>query len=119
MVDIRISPLRLNKYYLSLICDPAKLSRRYQKATKKEPERYLNRRPLTLEQVMIMLRVYLHDALYQSTDQKRQLQFRNKNYLLGFADECNDLFKYLDFESIDLSVSQLIIRLYRMTLLRG
>jgi ubiquitin carboxyl-terminal hydrolase 25 len=119
VVDIRISPPRLSKYYLSLICDPAKLSRRHQKAVKKEPERFPNGRPLTPEHVMIMLRVYLHDALNQSTDRERRLWLRNNKYLLAFADECNGLFKYLDFESIDLSVRQFIIRLFRITLLRG
>jgi ubiquitin carboxyl-terminal hydrolase 25/28 len=98
LVDVRISPPRLSKEYLSLLWDPAKVSRRGQKAIQEQPDRYQNAHPLHPSEVMTVMRTYLCDALNKSPTDKKRIAIRNKKFLLAFSDECDAVFEYLDFE---------------------
>jgi ubiquitin carboxyl-terminal hydrolase 25/28 len=97
VVDIRISPPRLNKERLASLWDPAKVFKRGQKAIKDQPERYQDNRPLTPIEVLSVLRTYLGDALNINPAEKKRIAVRNKRFLLAFSDECDDIFEYLEF----------------------
>jgi ubiquitin carboxyl-terminal hydrolase 25 len=97
VVDIRISPPRLNKERLASLWDPARVFRRGQKAMKEQPERYQDSRPSTPIEVLSVLRTYLSDALNKNPAEKKRIAVRNKRFLLAFSDECDDIFEYLEF----------------------
>lgn len=97
VVDIRISPPRLNKEHLASLWDPAKVFKRGQKAINDQPERYHDRRPISPLEVLNLLRTYLSDALNKYPAEKKRITVRNKRFLLAFSDECDDIFEYLEF----------------------
>jgi ubiquitin carboxyl-terminal hydrolase 25/28 len=97
VVDIRISPPRLNKERLTSLWDTSLLIRRGQKAIKEQPERYQGTRPLAPVEVLNVLRTYLVDALNKHPAEKKRIAVRNKRFLLAFSDECDDIFEYLEF----------------------
>jgi ubiquitin carboxyl-terminal hydrolase 25/28 len=97
VVDIRISPPRLNNERLGSLCDSPRVFRRGQKAMKEQPERYQDSRPSTPVEVLSMLRTYLSDALNKNPAEKKRIAVRNKRFLLAFSDECDDIFEYLEF----------------------
>jgi ubiquitin carboxyl-terminal hydrolase 25 len=64
---------------------------------KKQPERYQNGRSLTPVEVLAVLRTYLSDALGKIPAEKKRIAVQNKRFLLAFSDDCDDIFKYLEF----------------------
>ena len=98
-VEFTISAPRLPKTRLKSLIDAEALESRGKRVIAGEPERYVGLEPLLPIQVFSNLRQYLQDAQASSRvpgDVKR-IARRNKKYFLAFADECNDLFDYLDF----------------------
>jgi ubiquitin carboxyl-terminal hydrolase 25/28 len=101
-LDIKISPPRLNHIMLSYILDPAKLDIRGQREIKNDPARYHGMSPIKPLQALGYLRQYLVDAKgAKSKTELRKIARRNKKYMLTFADECDELFEYLDFKPIE------------------
>jgi ubiquitin carboxyl-terminal hydrolase 25/28 len=102
VVDIKISPPRLNHHMLSYIFDTAKLEARGRREIKNDPERYQGMSPIKPLQALGYLRQYLSDAKgAKSKTELKKIARRNKKYMLTFADECDELFKYLDFVPIE------------------
>lgn len=100
-VNIKISPPRLGKKMLSLITDPKKVYARGRKVIQEEPERFNGFSPISPYQALTNLRTYLHDARDAKDPEKlKKIAKRNKRLLLGFADECDSLFDYLDFKVV-------------------
>lgn len=97
VVDIRISPPRLNRDQLKLLWDTTQVNKRGQKAMKEQPERYQDSRPLSPIEVLSVLRTYLSDALNKNPAEKKRIAVRNKKFLLAFSDECDEIFQYLEF----------------------
>jgi ubiquitin carboxyl-terminal hydrolase 25/28 len=95
VLDIRITPPRLGKGFLSNICDAATVHARGLKAVANDPERLADSQPLSPGDVLIVLRTYLNDAL--AAKAKKRINDRNKKWLLAFGTDCDDLFEYLDF----------------------
>ena len=111
VLEIKVAPPRLTKALLLLVTDPAKMNGRGRRVIRDDPERYAGMGPLVPMQALLNLRQYLLDAR-ATTDptQIKKIAKRNKKFVLGFADECDQLFEYLDFipvqeESSDPAVS--------------
>jgi ubiquitin carboxyl-terminal hydrolase 25 len=101
VVDIRISPPRLSNGILSDILDTAKLEARGRREIKNDPDRYQGLSPIKPVQALGFLRQYLYDAKgAKSRTELKKIARRNKKYMLTFADECDELFEYLDFIAI-------------------
>jgi len=70
-----------------------------------DPGRYEGLDPLKPVQVLSNIRSYLKDAKDQAekdnTADLKRIAKRNKKYVLAFADECDDLFNYLGFTTIE------------------
>lgn len=102
VVDIKISPPRLNHVMLSYILDTAKLEIRGRREIKNDPDRYQGMSLIKPLQALGYLRQYLWDAKgAKSKTELRKIARRNKKYMLTFADECDELFQYLDFVAIE------------------
>jgi len=97
MVEIKISPPRLPLHLLASVIDWPKINARGRKVIAEDPERYRGLEPLSPSQALTNLRQYLLDA--KVTPGKRMAK-RNKKYVLGFADECDQLFEYLGFLTV-------------------
>ncbi|KAG0647102.1 Ubiquitin-specific-processing protease 2 [Hyphodiscus hymeniophilus] len=102
VVNIKISPPRLGPKLLSLIADPKKVYARGKKVIEEEPLRFEGHKPIAPYQVLDNLRTYLKDArqAQQDPEKLKKIAKRNKRLLLGFADECDSLFEYLDFKVV-------------------
>lgn len=101
LVDIKISSPRLPLKYIPSLVDAAHLEHRGKRVIAEEPDRYIGLSPLTPVQVFSNLRQYLLDAKGQTPqDKPKKIARRNKKYFLAFADECDDLFNYLDFKAV-------------------
>jgi ubiquitin carboxyl-terminal hydrolase 25/28 len=98
VLEIKVFPPRLTRSLLLMVTDPAKMNGRGRRVIKEDPERYAGMGPLVPVQVLLNLRQYLLDAK-ATTDptQIKKIAKRNKKFVLGFADECDQLFEYLDF----------------------
>jgi ubiquitin carboxyl-terminal hydrolase 25/28 len=102
VVDIKISPPRLPNGILSDILDTAKLDARGRREIKNDPDRYQGLSPIKPAQALGFLRQYLYDAKgAKSRTELKKIARRNKKYMLTFADECDELFKYLDFVAVE------------------
>lgn len=100
-VEIKISSPRLPLSILPTLVDAAELEARGNRVIAGEPERYVGLDPLTPTQVFSNLRQYLQDAKAARVQgDLRRIARRNKKYFLAFADECDDLFNYLDFKAL-------------------
>jgi len=100
-VEIRISPPRLTENLLKLILNATKVAARGQKEIQLEPERYENLQPLVPLQVLSYLRQYINDAQgSRGLNEGKRIAKRNKKYMLAFGEECEPLFEYLDFTSV-------------------
>jgi ubiquitin carboxyl-terminal hydrolase 25 len=99
VVDIRITPPRLNKDRLAGLWDPAKVLKRGQRVIEEYASRFQKEKPATPVEVLILLRAYLLDALHKAPTELKRIPVQNKKFQLAFSDECDDLFEYLDFES--------------------
>jgi ubiquitin carboxyl-terminal hydrolase 25/28 len=101
VVDIKISPPRLSHGMLSLILDTAKMDMRGRREIKNDPDRYQGLPPVRPLQALGYLRQYLQDAKGAKTrTELKKIARRNKKYMLAFADECDELFEYLDFVAV-------------------
>jgi ubiquitin carboxyl-terminal hydrolase 25/28 len=101
VVDIKISPPRLGKEMLSLVLDAKRVFERGQKVIHEDPERFEKWIPLSNYQILANLRQYLYDARKaQASEPLKKIAKRNKKLLLGFSDECDSLFDYLDFKVV-------------------
>lgn len=101
-VEIRISPPRLTENFLKLILNASKVTARGQKEIQLEPERYENLQPLVPLQVLGYLRQYITDAQgARGMTEGKRIAKRNKKYMLAFGEECEPLFEYLDFTSVE------------------
>ncbi|KAL3426220.1 ubiquitin carboxyl-terminal hydrolase [Phlyctema vagabunda] len=94
---IKISPPRLGKSLLLPIEDPKKVDARGRRVIAEEPERYAGFRPKIPALVLGVLQTYLSDAVGKAPDEIKKIAVRNKSFRLSFADECDELLKYLDF----------------------
>jgi ubiquitin carboxyl-terminal hydrolase 25 len=102
VVDIKISPPRLSQTMLSYILDISKLDVRGRREIKNDPDRYQGMSPSKPLQALGYLRQYLMDAKgAKSRTELKKIARRNKKYMLTFADECNELFQYLDFVPVE------------------
>jgi ubiquitin carboxyl-terminal hydrolase 25/28 len=102
VVDIKISPPRLSHHMLSYILDAAKLDARGRREINNDPERYQGMPPIKPLQALGYLRQYLVDAKgAKNRTELKKIARRNKKYMLTFADECDELFKYLDFVPVE------------------
>jgi ubiquitin carboxyl-terminal hydrolase 25 len=102
-VEIKISPPRLNPDILSSILDVPKVLARGRREIEDKPERYAGLSPVRPLQALGYLRTYIKDAKATSEtspENLRQIARRNKKYMLAFGDECDALFEYLDFTSV-------------------
>jgi ubiquitin carboxyl-terminal hydrolase 25 len=99
ILQIRISPPRLNKDQLAGLWDPTKVLKRGQRALEEQAGRFQNEFPLSPVEVLNILRTYLLDALNLPATETKRIAVRNKKFQLAFSDECDDMFEYLDFES--------------------
>ena len=117
VLEIKVAPPRLTKALLLLVTDPAKMDLRGRRVIQDDPDRYAGMVPLAPIQALLNLRTYLMDAR-ATTDptQIKKIAKRNKKFVLGFADECDQLFEYLDFIPVkeensepDVSVIHLFI----------
>jgi ubiquitin carboxyl-terminal hydrolase 25/28 len=101
VVDIKISPPRLSHSILSLILDTSKMDMRGRREIKNDPDRYQGLPPVKPLQALGYLRQYLYDAKgAKSRTDLKKIARRNKKYMLAFADECDELFEYLDFIAV-------------------
>jgi ubiquitin carboxyl-terminal hydrolase 25/28 len=102
VVDIKISPPKLGSKILSLITDPKKVYARGRKIIQEEPQRFDGHKPIQPYQAVDNLRTYLRDARLakEEPENRKKIAKRNKRLLLGFADECDSLFEYLDFKVV-------------------
>jgi ubiquitin carboxyl-terminal hydrolase 25/28 len=102
VVSIKISPPRLAKELLSPVTNPRKVNARGRRVIQEEPDRFVGLMPIGPQQALTNLRTYLRDAKeVQDPDKLKKIAKRNKRLLLGFADECDSLFKYLDFTVVE------------------
>jgi ubiquitin carboxyl-terminal hydrolase 25/28 len=102
VVSIKISPPRLAKELLSPVTNPKKVNARGRRVIQEEPDRFVGLMPIGPQQALTNLRTYLRDAKeVQDPDKLKKIAKRNKRLLLGFADECDSLFKYLDFTVVE------------------
>jgi ubiquitin carboxyl-terminal hydrolase 25/28 len=68
---------------------------------KNDPDRYQGLPPVKPLQALGYLRQYLYDAKgAKSRTDLKKIARRNKKYMLAFADECDELFEYLDFIAV-------------------
>jgi ubiquitin carboxyl-terminal hydrolase 25/28 len=117
VVDIRITPPRLNKDRLAGLWDPAKVFKRGQRVLEEHVGRFQKESPVSPVEVLSILRTYLLDALHKAPTETKRIAVRNKKFQLAFSDECDVLFEYLDFESrmepnssgVGISISQMLI----------
>ncbi len=101
VVDIKISAPRLSNHLLSYVLDAAKLEARGRREIKNDPDRYQGLFPQKPVQALGYLRKYLMDAKEaKKPTELKKIARRNKKYMLTFADECDELFKYLDFDAV-------------------
>jgi ubiquitin carboxyl-terminal hydrolase 25/28 len=101
IIDINISLPKLPVVMLKSLVNAAELEARGKKVIAGESERYVGLDPLTPMQVFSNLRQYLQDAqTARIQGDLRRIARRNKKYFLAFADECDDLFNYLDFKAL-------------------
>jgi ubiquitin carboxyl-terminal hydrolase 25/28 len=101
-VDIKISSPRLPLSLVPTITNASKLEARGKRVIEEEPERYVGLEPLSPIQVFSNIRAYLSDAKSaRGPNDLKKIARRNKKYFLAFADECDDLFTYLDFTAIE------------------
>ena len=101
VLDIKISTPRLSRKMLSLITDPKKVFTRGKRVIQEEPLRFDGLQPIAPLQAIMNLRTYLHDARAAKDPQElKKIAKRNKKFSLGFADECDSLFEYLDFKVV-------------------
>lgn len=100
VVNIKISPPRLNENLLRLIDDAETLAERGNREIKKDPIRFTDLHPVDPHIALKHLGSYLKDAL-NTTREPRKIAARNKKFLLSFANDCTDLFDYLDFTIIE------------------
>ena len=101
VVNIKISPPRLGKEMLSLILDAKRVYERGRRVIQEDPKRFEGWSPISNYQILTNLRQYLFDARKaQQNEPLKKIAKRNKKLLLGFADECDTLFEYLDFKVV-------------------
>lgn len=97
-VNVKICPPKLSKEMMSPILDHKKLYERGVKVIKEDPERFNGYAPIVPDKVLANLRQYLLDAIKtEESEPLKKIAKRNKKLLLGFADDCDSLFLYLDF----------------------
>lgn len=102
IVSIKISPPRLGKKLLAPVTDPKLVNARGRRVIQEEPERFVGHTPINPWQALTNLRTYLKDAKEaQDPGKLKKIAKRNKRLLLGFADECDSLFEYLDFKVVE------------------
>jgi ubiquitin carboxyl-terminal hydrolase 25/28 len=99
-VEICIKSPRLDVGRLKPIITSERVYQRGQRAIAEEPERYATQEPLTSLEVLGMLRTYIKDALTKVPGDVKRIAFRNKKFLLGFANDCDELLQYLGFTHI-------------------
>lgn len=104
VVEILISPPRLDKDDMNRLLDPGLVRARGQKEIENDPVRMENEKPVTAATALGYLRSYINDArngkLDSKTGKPSRIAMRNKKYRLGFSDEFHDLFRYLDFVNV-------------------
>lgn len=102
LLEIQISGPRLSDSLLSLINDDKILGARGRRELDKDPVRYEGQQPSTPAHAFWYLRSYLADAKgAKDVSQLKRIAKRNKKYKVTFADECDELFKYLGFRSVE------------------
>lgn len=100
-VDIKVSAPRLPDNLLTSIVNATALEARGRRVIAGEPERYVGMDPLTPMVVFSNIRQYLSDAKSAPVNgEPRRIARRNKKYFLAFADECDELFEFLDFKAV-------------------
>lgn len=100
VVEIRILPPRLSKNLLQLIDNAEILAERGSREIKKDPLRFSDLPAVNPYAALNHLASYLKDAL-STIGEPRKIALRNKKFTLSFANDCTDLFKYLDFTYSD------------------
>jgi ubiquitin carboxyl-terminal hydrolase 25/28 len=67
------------------------------------PERYAGLAPVRPLQALGYLRTYIKDAKHASEMvlPPRNIARRNKKYMLAFGEDCEELFQYLGFTSVE------------------
>ena len=99
MVDIFVTPPRLNDEILAPIMNAELLRERGQRVINEELVRFAGCAPLTPMKVLTNLRQYLIAARHaaQNEESPRKIQGRNKLFALSFSDDCDRMLEYLDF----------------------
>jgi ubiquitin carboxyl-terminal hydrolase 25/28 len=97
VVNIRITPPRLNEDRLAGLLDPSKVLKRGQRVIEENAGRFHKENPNEPQDVIILLRGYLHNALSKAPTELKRIAVQNKKFQLAFSDECDELFEYLDF----------------------
>jgi ubiquitin carboxyl-terminal hydrolase 25/28 len=103
LTEVRISPPRLSPKLLAPVLNPAKLYQRGQAQIRDEPARYAGQSPLSVFAALGFFRTYLVNAKSESESgvEIRRIAKRNKKYMLAFANECDALFEYVGFETVE------------------
>jgi ubiquitin carboxyl-terminal hydrolase 25/28 len=111
-VQINISAPRLKINLLAPILDSFKVRERGLRQIQHEPNRFVGLEPVSPFQALGFLRQYVSDAKNaQLMDTlPRKIAKRNKKFALSFGSECEELFEYLEFETViedpDVEVSR-------------
>jgi ubiquitin carboxyl-terminal hydrolase 25/28 len=94
VIEIRITPPRLDREKADILANTERLALRGRRTIESEPARYEGYTSLLPAEVLSLLRAYLTDALL---GESKRVAARNKKFKLSFADECDEIFEYLDF----------------------
>jgi ubiquitin carboxyl-terminal hydrolase 25/28 len=101
-VQINISAPRLKINLLAPILDSFKVRARGLKQIQQEPNRFEGLEPVSPFQALGFLRQYVSDAknAHNLDSSPRKIAKRNKKFALSFGSECEELFEYLEFQTI-------------------
>ncbi|KAI1007567.1 hypothetical protein K3495_g657 [Podosphaera aphanis] len=103
VVTITIQPPRLGGGLLEPIEDDSIVEKRGKLEINKDPERFAHEKPVSSLTAFMHLQAYLTDAINSNSEPKK-IAVRNKRFRFSFADDCQLLFKYLDFDFLEEKV---------------
>lgn len=98
-VTIKVSAPRFSRNLLALL-EPSKLVARGLKEIQAEPQRFEGLGPVSTLQALDYLRTYLRDVKAAGDAGPKRIAKRNKKFALAYSDECDALFGYLDFSTV-------------------
>ncbi|RDL32521.1 Cysteine proteinase [Venustampulla echinocandica] len=98
-VTIKVSAPRFSRNLMTLL-EPSKLIARGVKEIQAEPLRFEGLGPVSTLQALDYLRTYLRDTKAAGDTGPKRIAKRNKKFALAYSNECDALFEYLDFTTV-------------------